>query len=248
MRVSTLIAVYAAAASALIPPSNSARVSPSSPPGPSLLSTSATATAPLLSTSSRGPLRSPSSSRAPVSSLLMAAAAQSSSPSAAGVSTAWGVFGFLSILASAVRRLLPIALQPLSRRDLSFLQWACYGRTVATFAYVEGYRAFQTKFSPMVVRRAMTLGDADRPIAHKALAPFYSMGLFHATKKRRTVSWSVSCGVFMLVGIVKRLPYPWRAIVDAGVCTGLCWGGASILALYARALAGTPPEIDPELP
>ena len=95
---------------------------------------------------------------------------------------------------------------------------------------------------------ALSLGDAGRPIAHKILAPFYSMGLFHATKKRRTVSWSVSFGVFVLVGLVKRLPYPWRAIVDAGVCTGLCWGGASILAISARALGGTTPSIDPELP
>ena len=174
----------------------------------------------------------------------MAAAAQSSSPSAAGVSTAWGVFGFLSILASAVRRLLPIALQPLSRRDLSFLQWACYGGTVATFAYVEGYRAFQTKFSPMVVRRAMTLGDADRPMPTRRCALLLDGPLPCDQEAAHCLVVGV-CGVFMLVGIVKRLPYPWRAIVDAGVCTGLCWGGASILALYARALAGTPPEIGP---
>ena len=176
------------------------------------------------------------------------AAAPPSPPSGLGAAAAWGVFGFLGILASAVRRLLPIALQPLGRKDLSLLQWAFFGGTMATFAYVEGYGAFQKKFSPLVVRRAMTLGDAGRPFAHKALAPFYSMGLFHASKKRRTVSWSVSLGVFMLVGLVKRLPYPWRSIVDAGVCTGLCWGGASILAFYARALAGVPPGVDPELP
>ena len=74
------------------------------------------------------------------------------------------------------------------------------------------------------------------------------MGLFHASKKRKIVSWSVSLTVFVLVGVVKRLPYPWRSIVDAGVCSGLAWGGASIAALYVRALLGTPPTVSPELP
>ena len=59
------------------------------------------------------------------------------------------------------------------------------------------------------------------------------------------VLWS---SVFLLVGLVKRLPYPWRSIVDGGVCAGLAWGGASILVYYVRALLGTPPAVDPELP
>ena len=116
------------------------------------------------------------------------------------------------------------------------------------FAYVEGYGAFQKKFSPMVVERAMTLKDGHGSLANVALAPFYSMGLMHATRKRKIVSWTISLSVAMLVGIVKRLPYPWRSIVDAGVCTGLCWGGASIVAFYARALMGKPPGVDPQLP
>ena len=75
------------------------------------------------------------------------------------------------------------------------------------------------------------------------------MGLFHATKKRKTVSWSVSISVAIIVGVVKRLPYPWRSIVDAGVCVGLLWGGASIAAFYARALTtGEPPQVSAELP
>ena len=181
--------------------------------------------------------------------LLIAAAATAEGPARGGIATAWGVCGFLSILASAVRRLLPIALQPLTRRDLSAVQIVLYGGTVATFAYVEGYKAFQKKFSPLVVRRALTLAADGTPFHHKLLAPFYSMGLFHATKKRRIVSWSVSVSVGVLVSIVKRLPYPWRSIVDAGVCMGLFWGGGSILAFYAKLLLdGTAPDVSPELP
>lgn len=183
------------------------------------------------------------------SAMLSAAADTAEAPSRGGIATAWGVLGFLSILASAIRRLLPHALQPLSQKDLSVLQVAMYAASVLTFAYVEGYGAFQKKFSPMVVRRALTLGRAGTPLHHKLLAPFYSMGLFHATKKRKTVSWSVSISVALLVGIVKRLPYPWRSIVDAGVCVGLLWGGASIAAFYTQALAsGSHPQVSAELP
>ena len=208
----------------------------------------------------RSPRRLPVASRVTTSSsvvalpavhkpLLMAATPEAEAPSRGGISTAWGVCGFLSILASAIGRLLPIALQPLSRKDLGLLQVALYGGSVATFAYVEGYGAFQKKFSPLVVRRALTLARDGTPVHHRLLAPFYSMGLFHANKKRKIVSWTVSLTVGLLVGIVKRLPYPWRSIVDAGVCAGLCWGGTSIMVIYAKALlSGAPPDVSAELP
>ena len=167
---------------------------------------------------------------------------------ATGLAVAWGICGFLSILASAVKRLVHIALQPIARQDLSFLQWCIYGSSIVGFAYVEGYGAFQKKFSPLVVRRAMSLSRTDAAAVHRVLAPLYSMGLFHATRKRKIVSWSVSLTVFFLVGLVKRLPYPWRSIVDAGVCAGLCWGGLSIFVYYLLALCGAPPTVDPELP
>ena len=74
------------------------------------------------------------------------------------------------------------------------------------------------------------------------------MGLFHATRKRTIVSWSLTLGVAALVALVKKLPYPYRAIVDAGVVTGLGWGSVSIIAIYVRGLMGTPPGVDPQLP
>jgi len=76
------------------------------------------------------------------------------------------------------------------------------------------------------------------------------MGLFHATKKRMIVSWSVSIGVAMIVAAVKRLPYPWRNIVDAGVVFGLGWGSISILGGYIiSSVTGIAPiDVDPALP
>lgn len=80
---------------------------------------------------------------------------------------------------------------------------------MAFFAYTEGYKAFQLKFSPLVVQRAMTLSRSPAPPLHHTLfAPFYSMGLFYASKKRKIVSWSITIGVACIIGAVKRLPYP----------------------------------------
>ena len=163
-------------------------------------------------------------------------------------SASWGVLGVIGILAKAIKRLAPHAVQPLVQRDLTLLQWGLYGTSLTFFAYVEGYKAFQCKFSPLVVQRAMTLAAPGAPVGHRVAAPFYSMGLFHATPRRRNLSWSISLGVAAIIGVVKRLPYPWRSVVDAGVCVGLGWGCASMAVLFARALAGTPPGADPCLP
>ena len=127
---------------------------------------------------------------------------------------------------------------------------SAYISTCLWFAYVEGYKGFQCKFSPLVVSRSFTLQPSTSPIHHILLGPLYSMGLFHATKKRMIVSWSVSIGVAMIVAAVKRLPYPWRNIVDAGVVFGLGWGSISILGGYIISLVTgiAPIDVDPALP
>jgi hypothetical protein len=116
---------------------------------------------------------------------------------------------------------------------------------------VEGFKGFQQKFSPLVVKRSFTLipGKNGTQWYHFLLAPFYSMGLMHATKKRLIVSWSVTTGVAVIVAAVKKLPYPYRNIIDAGVIAGLSWGSLSIILLYVRSwVTGTPPAIDAALP
>ena len=110
-------------------------------------------------------------------------------PSARSPVVAWGVCGFLGIMGSAIGRLTKVAIVPVLQRDLTLLQWSLFGSTMAAFAFFEGYKAFQLKFSPMLVQRAMTLSREGTPLHHIVLAPFYSMGLFHATKKRRIIAW-----------------------------------------------------------
>mmetsp|Transcript_38259 Transcript_38259/g.81665 ORF Transcript_38259/g.81665 Transcript_38259/m.81665 type:complete len:279 (+) Transcript_38259:218-1054(+) len=164
----------------------------------------------------------------------------------------WGASGVVYILAKAIKRVLPIALEPFIKGEgvpLTQFQLAAYLITCVWFAYVEGYKGFQLKFSPLVVSRSFTLGFSS-PIHHLLLAPLYSMALFHATKKRMIVSWSVSIGVAAVVAAVKRLPYPWRNIVDAGVVIGLTWGTVSILGGYIISLVTgiAPIDVDPALP
>lgn len=171
-------------------------------------------------------------------------------PMKPSTSSHWGVVGVMAILANAIGRLAPIAAEPLKRGGLAPFHWASYVAAILAFAYVEGYKAFQLKFSPLVVSRAFTLGPEGgrATLLRSIFAPFYSMGLFHATRKRKIVSWTISLAVIVIVGVVKRLPYPWRSIVDAGVVAGLTWGVTSIGCIYVKALRGTLPTVSTELP
>jgi len=164
----------------------------------------------------------------------------------------WGAGGVCYVLMKSVKRVAPIALEPIKAGTLTPFQVALYAVTCAYFAYAEGYKGFQKRFSPMVVARSMTLKPfQSTPFHHYLLAPFYSMGLFHATKKRKIVSWGMTLGIGAIVALVKRLPYPWRNIIDGGVVVGLTWGAISIMLNYIKAvfITGVAPEgVDPALP
>lgn len=134
---------------------------------------------------------------------------------AAKALSGWGVLFLVSLLANTIKRLLPIALEPLLNKDLSPAQSFAYMACCAIMTYVEGYRAFHLKFVPLVVARSLALIDHPSFLNYLFAGPF-SMGLFYSTRKRKIISWSVTTGVFAIVMVVKRLPYPWRAIVDAG--------------------------------
>lgn len=149
----------------------------------------------------------------------------------------WGIIQVVSVMANAVKRLIPIALQPFKQNDLQPSHWVLYVAWCLIMAYTEGYKAFQLKFAPMVVSRAFDLVN-NPSIFNYLLAGPYSMGMFNASKKRMIVSWAVMAGVFSLVKIVKFLPYPYRSIVDGGVVVGLSYGTLSIIMLSVKALFG----------
>jgi hypothetical protein len=156
----------------------------------------------------------------------------------------WGVVGVLVLLAQALLRLTPVALEPLGDGMLTPLQAGCYAGWVILNGYLEGYRGFQRRFSPRVVARAVHLSQNPRPL-FVLLAPLYCMSFFHATRRGKAAAWGILLMVVVLVTLVRYVPQPWRGIIDGGVVVGLAWGALAIVAFFVRALAGgavDPPE------
>jgi len=159
---------------------------------------------------------------------------------------AWGVGGVLLLLGQAIWRLTPIALDAI-HGGLTAGQIALCGAWIVVNGYAEGYRAFQLRFSPRVVARAVHLARHPRPL-HVALAPLFCMSFFHATPRGRAVAWGVTLGVVGAVVLIRYLPQPWRGILDAGVVVALAWGALTLVAQTLRALQGHAPRVDAQLP
>lgn len=158
----------------------------------------------------------------------------------------WGIAGVLVLLSQAIVRLTPIALEPLRQGDLTPLQQGLAAAWVGGMVWAEGWRGFHQRFAPRVIVRASHVHAAPRLV--QALAPLACMGLIWATRRRRIASRALLAGVVTAVISVRWLPYPWRGVVDAGVVAGLAVGVASILWHLGLALAGHPPDVDPQLP
>ena len=157
---------------------------------------------------------------------MQSSAIQSSTMSLAGW---WGIIGNCVLLAHAVSRLYPHAIEPFAR-GMSTGQWFLYALCVVFMAYSEGYKGFQKSFSPRVIARAKALSQ-EPSLLLRVLAPLYCFGLIAAPRKRLIISWALLVGIVLLVVLVRQLSYPWRPIVDGGVVVGLSWGLASIVIL-----------------
>ena len=152
------------------------------------------------------------------------------------LATAWGIGGVLLLLAEALYRLVPRALEALAM-DLSAAHWIALCPWLVFMGYAEGWRGFHLKFSPMVVERAFGLREAPTGV-RGLLAPAYAMSLFDAPRRAMIVSWCLVVGVAALVIAVHFVPQPWRGIIDAGVVVGLTVGSVSIAVHTTRALRG----------
>merc|ERR1719215_659605 len=116
--------------------------------------------------------------------------------SRASLVSIWAIFGVVGMLGNGMRRLLPVAMRPF-HEGLSTSGWLAFAFTAVFFAYVEGYRGFQQRFSPLVVRRALLL-DGSEPCLKQLFAPAYAMSLFHAQRRRKIASYCLISGVFIL--------------------------------------------------
>lgn len=157
----------------------------------------------------------------------------------------WGVTGFSVLLVQAIYRLTPYALA-LQEQTLAFWHWPILVGWVAFMGVTEGYRGFQKAFSPRFAARAAWLRHSPG-LLQAIFAPFFCMGFFGATRKRKIVAWALSSGIIVLIVIVRILPQPWRGIIDAGVVVGLSWGLLSVWWFAFKALVLNQPTADPEL-
>jgi hypothetical protein len=159
----------------------------------------------------------------------------------------WGVGGVALLLVEAIWRLTDTALTIFLRDGLEATEAAMLAAWVAFIVYVEGYRAFQLRFSPRVVGRAMSLCDDPRAL-HVLAAPLYCMALIHATRRRLVASWILLAGIVGIILLVRVMPPVYRAIIDAGVVCALTWGTVVMLVLFVRALRGAAVTVPLDLP
>lgn len=161
------------------------------------------------------------------------------------VGAIWGLLGVSMLLGYAIVRVYAYASDALAM-GLTPLQW---GTTVFWCLFMllaEGYRGFQKQFSPRVVARARYL-LANPHGVNVLLAPLFCMGYFHATRRRKIVSWSLTTGIILLVLLVRQLPQPWRGIIDLGVVLGLAYGLVWIWIFAFIAFSGRPFNVNPEV-
>jgi hypothetical protein len=158
----------------------------------------------------------------------------------------WGLTGVALLLGSAVYRLTPLAIAAFSY-DWRWYHWLSLALLTLFMAYAEGYRAFQQGFSPRVAARARYLKDHPHAL-HTVLAPLFCMAYFHAPKRRRITSISVTAGIIILVILVRLLPQPWRGIIDGSVVVGLAWGLLSLAVFGYQAFTSKRFNYSPEVP
>jgi hypothetical protein len=158
----------------------------------------------------------------------------------------WGVLGVVALVVQALVRLSPRVVEAIEG-GLTAAQWVVLALWVAINAHAEGYRGFHRRFAPRVVARADWLARHPRPW-FVALAPFFCMSLFHASRRGMLVARVLVVAIVLLVVLVRHLAQPWRGIVDAGVVVGLGLGVLSLAYHLGRRLLGHVPTVCPDLP
>jgi len=158
----------------------------------------------------------------------------------------WGLGGIVALLVTSSVRLAGIGWDSFNY-DFNFWHWLLLVLHTLFMAHAEGYRGFQTSFSPRAVARAWHL-RAHPTWFTTLLAPLFCMGYFGTTRRRMISAYALTVGIVLLIVAFQYLAQPWRGILDVGVVVGLTWGTASILVFALRTWttgrATTSPELD----
>lgn len=159
----------------------------------------------------------------------------------------WALCGVVGLLAWAIARLTPIAVEAFVGFELGIVHYTVLAVWTVFMVITEGYHGFYRRFAPRVVTRALLLRDERNPL-FVVLAPLVAVGYLKATRRRMIASWMLILGISGLVVLVRMLPQPWRGLIDVGVVLGLAFGVLSVLIWFVRALVGRPLGVDPQFP
>lgn len=162
------------------------------------------------------------------------------------IAALWGALGVIALLATAIKRLYPYAVEAIEA-GLTTPQWIITIGFAAFMLFAEGYRGFQKKFSPRTAARVQYLYQNATPV-RTLLAPLFCMGYFHATKKTRIIATSLTVGIILLIILVKLTSQPWRGIIDVGVVLGLSYGLTSFLCFLVKVFTNEDHGHSPETP
>ncbi len=151
----------------------------------------------------------------------------------------WGLVGVLLLLLDGVYRLVPIAWDALRWPALTTTHWAFLVAWTVFAAVTEGHQTFRKRFAPRVARRMRELMTTPNA-THRIVAPLYCMSLVGDEPRRMWIQRGLVVFIVGLVVLVKRMPQPWRGLVDAGVVVALTWGAVEVLLQGMAALREKP--------
>ena len=159
----------------------------------------------------------------------------------------WAVAGFTLLLLQALYRLYPMVDTMLEKHTLQWWHWGLIVLWMLFMGYTEGNKGFQKAISPRFAARARWLKYYPGGVLRTLFAPFFCMGFFGATKKRKIVAWVLNIGIVGLILVIRQLTQPWRGIVDTGVLLGLSWGLTSVWFFCYQTLIQNKPGVAPEV-
>ena len=162
------------------------------------------------------------------------------------IGAVWGIVGLSWLFGSAIVRLYPYV-HELCGTTFAWYHWVGMAVSLVFMGYAEGYKGFQLKFAPRAAARALYLKQ-NPTFLRVLLAPLFCMGYFHATRKRKIVSYSLTGMIILLIIGVHHLKQPVHGIVDAGVLFGIGWGTVSVWIFSIKAFFGKDYTVSPETP
>ena len=169
------------------------------------------------------------------------------SPSVKGyIAAIWAIFGLVLLLGYASWRLSAYTIESFSM-PLNWLHWLVFISFLGFMMHSEGYKGFQKSFSPRFAARTKYLLH-NATFTQTVLAPLFSMGYFHATKRRVIATFLLTIMIVAFILAFRFVPQPWKGLFDAGVVAGLIWGMIASLIFCYKALINKNYKWDPELP